>query len=735
MQVRRIGRYCLLAVTLLAPATVIFGQGNSENVRAMNGSALQLKAALERSNPAEAPGIRAQAEQVLTQRASALTSLMKSDPSAALGLAFSQELLNAFAEDFPRAESFLEQHGTWEGTSDHLIFDDPGRQVRRYQVQIQTGAGTLEVYSAAGEPHCISGDRLSVAGVRIGNVVAAAGTSAKGDAGVAAAGCTTTGQQNLAILLVQFPGIPLPSTVTPASVWDIFFAGSGRSVNNYWSEASYGKASATGAVFGPYTLNRSYTCDEYYAMRSAAIAAADADVNFRSYSRVFIVFPDPGGCGWAGLGTLGCSTLSSADGNFTASSSWLLATYMNNRDNGVRLAAHEGGHNLTLHHASSRDFGTEALGPVNSAGTLSEYGDTHSTMGSWNFGHYAAPHKARMGWLTGSNVLTTESNGSHTILPFETLTGGVQALKVRRGTGNNAWLWLEYRQSLGLYDSTLNSQVFSGGLIHYEDSSTGTYSHLLDFTTDTSSFADAALTGTFTDPYTNVSVEVTNASASGLSVNVAYGPVPCVRAQPTVSLSPPNPSVYSGAAVNYTVTVTNNDSTGCAASTMTLSSSNLEGWSTSFSAPTLTLNPAQSGTVTMTKNVPAAFTPGTWPVSATATDSEHTATGNANCTVMTPPTPIYVSQLSVTPATVAVRANVTIQAVITKGSGVPAAGAAVTFTMSRPGGTTTQTVTTNASGVVTWSYKPTKKGSYSVTASASLSGSTATGGPVTFTVN
>jgi M6 family metalloprotease-like protein len=727
----------LLVAILLLPAAEIFAQGNSENVRALNGRALQLHAALGRANAAEAAGIRAQAEQVLAQRASALTELIKADPAAAIGLAFSSDVRNALATNFPRAESSLEQQGTWEGTSDHLIFDDPQRQIRRYQVQIQSGTDIVEVYSAAGEPHCVSGNVLSVAGVRIRNVIAAGGASVKGGGGAAPAppACSTTGPQNSAVLLVQFPGIPLPTSVTPASVWDIFFSASGRSVTNYWSEASYGKASATGAVFGPYTLSRSYTCDEYSQMRSAAIAAADADVNFPSYTRVFIVFPDPGGCGWAGLGTLGCSTLSSADGNFTASSSWLLATYMNSRDNGVRLATHEGGHNLTLHHASSRDFGAEALGPVGAAGTLSEYGDPNSTMGSWNFGHYGAPHKVRMGWLTGSNILTTESNGSHTILPLETLTGSLQALKVRRGTGNNAWLWLEYRQPIGLYDSTLSSQVFTGGLVHYEDSTTGTHTHLLDFTTATSSFGDAALTGTFTDPYTNVSLEVTNANASGLSVNVSYGPVPCVLAQPTVTLSPPNPSVYSGSAVNYTVTVTNNDSTGCSSSTLTFSSTNLDGWTTSFSAPTVTLAPTQSGSVTMTKNVPTGFTPGTWLVNATAADSNHTATGNANATVTTPPQPIYVSQLTAAPATVPVRGTVTIRAVITKGGGVPAAGATVTFTLTRPGGKTTNTAITNASGIAEWKYKPTKKGSYSVTAAASLSGATASGGPVTFTAN
>src|SRR5436190_9941253 len=99
-------------------------------------------------------------------------------------------------------------------------------------------------------------------------------------------------------------------------------------------------------------------------MRAAAIAAADADIDFTKFSRVFIVFANPGSCAWAGLGSLGCGSLSSAEGTTQASTSWLLATYMGTADNGVKLASHEGGHNLSLHHASSRDFGAEAIGPL-----------------------------------------------------------------------------------------------------------------------------------------------------------------------------------------------------------------------------------------------------------------------------------------------------------------------------------------------------------------------------------
>jgi M6 family metalloprotease-like protein len=720
----------LIALSFLSLAAVpVAAQPNSENVRALNARILNYHALLGGANAAQVAQIRADAAPVFAQRATALKNLIREAPGTALGLAFSQDLVDDLGAKFPSSAGFLERHGAWQGTSDHVILDDPDRQVRQFQVQIRAGDETLQVFSAQGEPHCVSGNLLTARGVRVDNYIAAADTSVQG-AAVAAAGCSTLGAQNAAILLVQFPGISLPASVTPTGVWDIFFAASGRSVDNYWREASYGKASATGNVFGPYTLSRSYTCDEYNAMRSAAIAAADADVHFPSYTRIFVVFPDPGSCGWAGLGTLGCGTLSSADGSFTASSSWLLANYMGSRDNGVKLATHEGGHNLTLHHSSSRDFGAEALGPVGAAGTLSEYGDGFSTMGSWNFGHYPAQHKAQMGWLSGGNVVTTETNGSYGILPFETPTAGVQAVKVRRGAGNNAWLWIEYRQPVGQYDSTLSPHVFTGGLTHYQDSTTGTHTHLVDFTPSTTGFSDSALTGTWVDPYTNLSLSVSGATSSALSLNVSYGALPCTVVQPTVTISPSNPTVPWGTTVSQTVSVKNNDAAGCTASTFVLTSALPAGWSTSFSPASLTISPGQTATATMTKTVPTGIT-GTFAVDATASDANHSAAGTANVTVTAPPPPITVT-VSATPAVVKARGTVTINATVTNSSG-PVSGASVTFTVNRPNGPVSQTTTTNSSGVATWMFKAQQKGSYSVTATANSNGVTATSSPATFT--
>ena len=191
--------------------------------------------------------------------------------------------------------------------------------------------------------------------------------------------------------------------------------------------------------------------------------AVDGGVDFRNYTRVQFVVPPNGACSWAGVANVGCRTLSSGDGSFTASQAWQRADTMTSRGSAVQLSTHELGHTLGMSHASSRDFGAEALGSVGSAGTLTEYGDTHSTMGSWNYGFYAASHAANtLGWLgQGSNYQVIESSGTYTLQNYEGRPAGMKALKVRRGTGNDAWLWIESRQNTGLYSSKLNASLFT----------------------------------------------------------------------------------------------------------------------------------------------------------------------------------------------------------------------------------------------------------------------------------
>src|SRR5690349_7540691 len=174
-----------------------------------------------------------------------------------------------------------------------------------------------------------------------------------------------------------------------------------------------------------------------------------------------------------------CATVNSPTGSFSASTTYVNGTnWMYNNDDATRIVMHEGGHNLGLNHASSRAFGAEALGPLGTAGTIVEYGDEFSAMTDSGRGHYSAPHVAQLNWFTNANYQVVQSSGTWTLKPLETPWSGLQALKIQRGTGNNAWLWIEYRQPVGNYDiAYVNdypqwypwaNQVFSGALVHYE---------------------------------------------------------------------------------------------------------------------------------------------------------------------------------------------------------------------------------------------------------------------------
>ncbi len=545
--------------------------------------------------------------------------------------------------------------------------------------------------------------------------------------------CSTTGVQNVAVLLVTFPNATLPSGVTTQSLGDIFFnTNTGVSVDGYLRAASYGQTSATGNVFGPYTLNGSYTsCGDVSGavLNDAVAAAVNGGVNLQDYSRVFLVFPDAFGCGWAGFASVGNCSISSTSGNFNASVGYLVASYMATRSSGVSVASHELGHNFGLLHSGliTPTTVSDVLGPTAAPGTEADLGDYWSTMGELVMGLYPAPQKAEiLKWMaSSSNYQVVQNSGTYTLQPLEASPAGLQALKIQRGAGSNEWLWVEYRQPIGNYDPTLLSQPFSGALIHYEDPNTPLgHTYLANFTpSDASGNSPALAAGqSWTDPYSNLSISAVSANSNGLTVSVTYGATPCVSSAPSVSFSPLDPSAYPGQSASYAVSVTNQDSSGCSASAINLNSSEPSGWLTALSTSSVTLNPGQSASITMGKGVPQGTPPGTYAVNLSATNNSATAAGTANATVMTPPS-LAVS-LSVPAASFSPPGTVAITAAVTSG-GVPAATGSVTFTLTTPsGGRTTQSAPIGSGGVATWNYKLSQRsavGNYSVTAQATLS--------------
>jgi len=538
----------------------------------------------------------------------------------------------------------------------------------------------------------------------------------------AASTCSTTGVQNTAVLLVNFQDAAL--TVTPREASDVFFdTSTGRSLNGFWQEASYGRASAAGSIFGPYTLgpSTSYSClNAIQIFYDAVTRAAAAGVHLQNYTRINIILPSLS-CGWAGFTIVGsagagCSLWSTSDGPLTASlsyevdSSFTLPTYpwTSGRDQAVNLVAHESGHQLGLEHSGTiSGQPTAVVGPITASGVHTEYGDNFSVMSTNNLGLYPAPYKAEvLNWMAvGSNYQVVQTSGTYTLLPLELSLPGLQALKVQRGTGNPGYyLWVEYRQPIGAYDSTLPSQPFSGALIHYEEPTTGPYTNLLDFTPgDTLKTSPALLAGqTWIDPYSNVSISALSATASSLTVSVNYGAASCTQTNPTVTLTPADPSIYPSGSATYTVSVTDNDSALCPASTFDLGSTKPSGWQTSVSPTFVTLTPGQSAPVTMTKTGPSSTPPGTYAVDANASNNTYVATGVANVTVMDVPTTTV--KVSVPSTSYVRKSTVPITAAVLNG-GTPASGASVIFTLSRADGSAvSQPVTSSSTGAATWSY-------------------------------
>lgn len=630
----------LFLALLFAQAVLTTAQQPSEpgsargiQARSLNNQLLEVYSRLlnlPRGDSAET--LRGQAAAIIGQRAGVLEALIRENPAEAISLAFTQDLLTDLAKAFPESAEQLESLTEWEGPLEVTVEDDANFQTARtiHRIWIQD-RGAVNIHFSKKPTELTSGAWIRIRGVRVRSEIAADSGGTVASSPGAPAMCSPLGPQKSIVLLVNMPGTA-PPNITTTGVHDIFFAASGRSVSEFWRENSYGKTWAEGDVKGWYTLDQNYSCDQYPAVRDAAIRAADADVDFSQYNRVFVIISGMGGgCGWAGIANVGCgSTIQSSEGNFVMSAAWMLSDSFFSRDLGVRTSIHEGGHNLGLHHAASRRFVGEPLGPPGVQGTLDEYGDVLSAMGLWNFGHYAAPQKVQLGWMT--DYVSVSGNGAFGVQPVE-FPSSIQALKIQRGLDASKSLWLEYRQSTGLYDSQIPSTAHSGGLIHYEDTTVVERSQLLDFAPETASFEDAPLKSAWTDPYSNLSIAIDSGNSSTLGVTVAYGSMPCVESGPTVMLSPPNPAFFPGDQADYVVTVVNNDSASCAPRTFSLSSVLPSSWPTTLVDGTILAAPGSTGSTTMKKAIPTDAVPATYPVNVVSTASGTSTTALANLTV------------------------------------------------------------------------------------------------------
>lgn len=527
--------YCALLAALLAVLPVAAQTSLPDRLRSLNA---ELRA--DSAPPAQS----------LRERSVLLIRMMREDPARAADLVLSARERQRLVDRHPGAAQLLEESGRWSGQLVPVAVDDFQNGAsftefhlidgqRQYQVSFVDRPGTASRCASA-----------SLEGYRLGDTIlaTAAGTNEASNSPA----CIATGEQKTAVILASSPTAPLPPALTASHVQNVFFGVAGPSVDGYVRDASYGKAWLSGNVFGPFVLDADYGCADNVGLVQAAIRAADASIDFRNFNRIVVVTPRPPACSYASA-SIGCASLSSTgEGVFTASYAVLDAAYLTpSAAAATGVAAHALGHNFGLGHSNTRDYSARALGAINEAGIDVENGDGFSVMGMPGaagqplLGHFASQHKAALGWLAPGEFAEVENGGTFTLNPYSAQSAGLKALRIRRGSGNWEWLWVEYRQPSGLYDSTLTSfspVAYSGALIRHDrprDVFGATF--LLTFypaqAPNDFRYAPLVAGAKWDDPYSDLTLEAI-AAGPALQIRVSYRPGAC-----EYQLQPPSRTV------------------------------------------------------------------------------------------------------------------------------------------------------------------------------------------------
>jgi hypothetical protein len=469
--------------------------------------------------------------------------------------------------------------------------------------------------------HLRSGITVKVHGKAKGKEVylSADGVDSSGDA-VAPTTIAVTGEQKTLVMVANFTDTSVSCPIQDIN--DLMFTDAAdQSIDDLYQETSHGDIWLTGQVMGPYNINYASSACDYNAWGQAADTAARASgVEPDNYDRKVYVLP-PNGCPAAGIGTVG--------GN--PSSAWIF--YCNVAD----VFGHEFGHNLGMHHAATPS---------------SEYGDNTDIMGIGQnrLRQINAPHKEQMGWLPGIQIAAIDQTGYYDIAPLELDAANAlapQALKISK-PDTNEYYYLSYRRSIG-FDANLSpSQYLDRLSVHrYPGDGSSSKTHLLALPADGESFVDAINGITVTQLSHNDDYVTVEVSLDGSE------PTPtCTTSIPQLNLSPTGQSATAGNTLNYSVQLSNQDSTACAASIFNLNASIPSGWTGSVSPASLSLAPGQSGTATLSVTSPSSAIANSYSLGVNVNDSNeasHAVSGSASYTVVATCTR-SIPALGITPA-------------------------------------------------------------------------------------
>jgi M6 family metalloprotease-like protein len=650
----------------------------------------------------------------------------------------------AAAQSQVGANQQVELEGDLEVT--YQDFKD-GRHPLSYSLKRSDGTRVPLQFVKEPPTHLLTGDHVRASGQMSGgslilysgstNVKRTTTTTAGDATGTSSASIpvpNTFGVQSTLVILVNFQD----EATQPYAVADVqngFFT----AANNFFMENSYGQTSLTGDVVGWYTIPVSVTtCNISQIATAAQNAATTAGVNLSNYTRYVYFFPQNNACGFSGASQVG--------GN--PSQSWInstLAPYVIN---------HELGHAFGLWHAHLFDCGTSAT--ICSSPTIVEYGDTLDTMGTPQTAsaHYNAYQKERLGWVNygaSPSIQTVTASGTYTINPYELGGSGPNGLKILKSTdpttGAKTWYYLEQRHAIG-FDAFLTDSFYytqnetTGVLFHLGTDGNGNSSDLLDMTPATptlTGWLDMSLVvgQSFQDSTAGVTFAPTAVGSTGATVQITINGngSACAASNPSVSVSPSQSQyVTSGTAVNFTVSVKDNDNSSCGPAIFSLGYALPSGWAGVWSATALSLSPGKSGSATLTATSPVGTADGSYNVGVSAINASASSySGSSAATYVISTAPLSIS-LTTNQSSYQPGQTVAISVSLLSGT-LPDAGASVTGAVTTPGGrTTTLRGTTGSNGVASLSYKLSNHaaaGTYQAQVGTTVTGASATAGAST----
>lgn len=466
----------------------------------------------------------------------------------------------------------------------------------------------IQVTFAKNAPPLITGDKVRVRGTKHDDTLAAdSGDSATLLAASPTVLTTSFGVKKTLVILVNFTD-NITQPYTPATALGVMSTTSNFDKENSFNQTSLGGVKNTtqaADVTDWYTIPINSTVCDYSSIAAyAKQAATNAGYALSNYARYVYAFPK-NSCSWWGLGTVG--------GN--PAQSWINGAFA------LRVVGHEMGHNFGLYHSHSLACATGSCAQA-------EYGDGFDIMGG-SSAHFSTFQKERLGWLnynTSPPITTVVKSGSYTIAPYESNDTNSKALKILKSSSTNTYYYIEYRAGLG-FDSGLTKSV----IVHTALMADANSSNLWDLDQETTTSDWMLNPGqSYTDSVSGLTIAVVSQDASGATIQVAFGTPVCTHANPSMSISPSTQTGTAGKMLSYTVSVANNDTTGCSNENFNLTPSVPSGWNSSLSLNVINIAPGSSGSVVFSVTSPTVVPDSSYPVSVKAIDaSDGSKTGSA----------------------------------------------------------------------------------------------------------